>query len=84
MAFKIIDAHMHLGPNPGRMVPDQAVESLIAQMDRLGIERCISANRYGLRCMYEKSLAKDLSASQKCDGRIYSFMLYHTKYADQA
>ena len=84
MAFKIIDAHMHLGPNPGRMVPDQAVESLIAQMDRLGIERCISANRYGLRCMYEKSLANDLAASQKCDGRIYSFMLYHTKYADQA
>ena len=45
MAFKIIDAHMHLGPRPARMVPDQQVSSLIDLMDHLGIERCISAHR---------------------------------------
>ena len=38
MSFKIIDAHMHLGPSVGRMVPDYSIESLVALMDRLDIE----------------------------------------------
>lgn len=84
MAFKIIDAHMHLGPNPGRMVPDQTVESLVKQMDQLGIERCISANRLSLRNLYEEGLSNDLAASEKCGGRIYSFCLYAAQYADKA
>ena len=37
MSFKIIDTHMHVGPTPGRMVPDHSIASLIKLMDKLGI-----------------------------------------------
>ena len=83
MSFKIIDAHMHLGPRPARMVPDQTVESLIASMDHLGIERCISANRLSMMGQYEEGLASDLAASKKADGRIYSFCLFDTRTPQQ-
>lgn len=84
MAFKIIDAHMHLGPNPARMVPDQQVESLVALMDHLGIERCISANRLSMMGQYEEGLANDLAASKISNGRIYSFCLYDTRTPEAA
>ena len=84
MALKIIDAQMHLGPNPARMVPDQKAESLIALMDHLGIERCISANRLSMMGQYEAGIANDLAADEKSDGRIYSFCVYDTRTPEAA
>ena len=75
MAFKIIDAHMHLGPRPARMVPDQRVSSLIDLMDHLGIERCISAHRLSMMGQYEEGIAAERAASEACGGRIYSFCI---------
>lgn len=84
MAFKIIDAHMHLGPRPARMVPDQRVSSLIDLMDHLGIERCISAHRLSMMGQYEEGIAAERAASEACGGRIYSFCLYDTRTPEAA
>ena len=44
IAQKIIDAHLHFGASVGRMVPDQSVESLVALMDKLDIEKAYNAD----------------------------------------
>ena len=38
MKFKIIDAHIHIGPSRDRMVPDHSVEHLVERMDHYGID----------------------------------------------
>ena len=84
MSFKIIDAHMHLGVDPGRMVPDASVESLIALMDHLDIEKCISANWLCLLDQFEAGLADDFAAHDKSGGRLFSFFGYGPKHVQQS
>ena len=86
MSLKIIDTHMHIGPEPGRMVPDQSVESLVAKMDRLGIEKGISANCLSLSSAdrFEEGIADDARVSALAGGRIYSFFGYHPNYIEES
>ena len=84
MNFKIIDSHMHLGPSTGRMVLDVSVESLIALMDRLEIERCISANELTLKDQFEAGLEDDRIAYEKSGGRVFSFFGYSANHSQQA
>lgn len=76
MSFKIIDAHTHLGPSVQRMVPDHSAKARLEQMDRLGIERAISAERYSMKGRYEEGLAQDAAARELSKGRIFSFCGY--------
>ena len=39
MSFRIIDAHMHLGPSPNYLTMDLSMRALLDKMDRLGIDR---------------------------------------------
>ncbi len=84
MSLKIIDAHIHLGATPGRMVPDQSVESLVAKMDRLGIEKAISAHCYSLSDRFEEGIAEDAKASAISGGRIFSFFGYNPKRKEES
>ena len=84
MSFKIIDAHMHMGPSTGRMVPDYSIESIIDLMDHLGIEKAISANGLSLSDQFEAGLADDFLANEKSGGRIYSFFGYGPKYIEES
>ena len=82
--MKIIDAHMHVGANVGRMVPDQSVEALVSVMDKLGIEKCISAGGLTMRGRYEEGLAIDGEFYEKSGGRVYSFFGYRPPYCKEA
>ena len=84
MSFKIIDAHMHMGPDPGRMVPDYSAESIVKLMDHLGIEKAISANCLSLSDQFEAGLADDFRANEASGGRIYSFFGYGPKYIEES
>ncbi|MBQ3133235.1 MAG: amidohydrolase [Clostridia bacterium] len=85
MSFKIIDAHMHVGPAAGRMVPDQSIEQLVHVMDKLGIEKGISANVYDLagKERYEEGLAMDAKAYELSGGRIFSFSGFGTLHPEE-
>ena len=82
MSFKIIDTHMHVGPTPGRMVPDHSIASLIKLMDKLDIEKGISANESTLSMQLEKGLADDFKAYEESNGRIFSFFGYEPQHSD--
>ena len=84
MRFKIIDAHTHLGPSIQRMVPDHSAKARLEQMDRLGIERAISAERYSMKGQYEAGLAEDAAARELSKGRFFSFCGYVTSSTDAA
>ena len=71
--MKIIDAHMHVGANVGRMVPDQSVEGLVSVMDKLGIEKCISAGGLTMRGRYEEGLAIDGEYYEKPQNLVASY-----------
>ncbi len=84
MSFKIIDTHMHFGPSTERMVPDYSVESLVAIMDHLDIEKGISANCMSLsKNLWEEGILDDFAAYEKSGGRIFSFFGYDPLYIDQ-
>ncbi|MEG1515994.1 MAG: amidohydrolase family protein [Clostridia bacterium] len=76
MNFKIIDAHMHLGASPDYLVPDQSLETLLHLMDRLEIERAISAHTLSLKDQYETGIALDRQAYEGSNGRIFSFFCF--------
>ena len=64
------------------MVPDLSVEGLLHVMDKLGIEKSISANLYGMMDRYEEGLAIDAKVFEQSGGRIYSssgFSPHHTE-----
>ncbi|MGJ4850395.1 amidohydrolase family protein [Bacillota bacterium Meth-B3] len=76
MSFKIIDAHMHLGASPDYLAVDQSLGTLLKVMDRLDIERAISAHSLSLRDRYEEGIALDRQAHEASGGRIFSFICY--------
>lgn len=84
MSFKIIDAHMHLGPSTGRMVPDYSIESLVALMDHLDIEKGISANCLSLDSQPEAGIQDDFIAHEKSGGRLFSFFGYDPLHIEKS
>ena len=84
MGFRIIDAHMHLGPSVGRMVPDYSIESLVALMDRLDIEKGISANCLSLDNRPEEGILDDFEAHKKSGGRVFSFFGYDPLHIEKS
>ena len=85
MRIKIIDGHFHTGFMPEQFVPDKSLETTLALMDKLDIERAISANSYMfLDGQFERALAQDAVAFEKSNHRIYSYFGFHPKYTERS
>lgn len=76
MSFKIIDTHMHVGPSPDYLEWDQSVEALLGLMDRLEIERGISAHSLALKDEYAAAIEQDKRIHAETNGRIFSYFCY--------
>ena len=73
MGFGIIDGHFHIGAEAARWVDDVTWQSALALMDRLDIERAISANLLIFPyngCRMEEGLAIDADIYEK-SGRAF-------------
>ncbi|MBE6929112.1 MAG: hypothetical protein E7463_02430 [Ruminococcaceae bacterium] len=80
MGFGIIDGHFHIGAEAARWVDDVTWQSALALMDRLDIERAISANLLIFPyngCRMEEGLAIDADIYEKSGHRIYTYFGYH-------
>ena len=85
MRIKIIDGHFHTGFMPEQFVPDKSLETTLALMDKLDIERAVSANSYMfLDGQFERALAQDAVVYEKSNHRIYTYFGFHPRYTEQA
>lgn len=82
MSFMIIDSHMHLGPSASYLSMDMSLEGLLHQMDRLEIERGISAHHLGLMDEYEASVTESIRAFEQTGGRIYAYYCFSPLHPD--
>lgn len=76
MSFQIIDSHMHVGASPDYLEWDQSLEALIRLMDRLEIERGISAHSLALKDEYAAAMREDARVFEATGGRIYSYFCF--------
>ncbi len=76
----IIDSHIHVGPMARQYVRDYSIEGLLAQMDRLGIDRSVSCNTYTL-CEGDLEYGAEYGSRlyQETGGRILSYHYYTPK-----
>jgi len=72
----IIDAHCHLGSWPQFHVPDASLATLLATMDRLGIERAIAAPLPMLCGEWEMGWREGLRAHRESKGRILLYTVF--------
>lgn len=84
MSFRIIDAHMHLGPSPNYLTMDLSIRALLDKMDRLGIESGISAHMRSLDDEFEAGILADKKAHEASGGRIFSFFCFGPKHPQAA
>jgi hypothetical protein len=79
----VIDAHAHLNENPIFPFLDTSLETLVARMDRLGIQRvCVSS----LPAIYGKArLGNDhvIAAMRRYPGRIFGYMCVDPGYPER-
>jgi predicted TIM-barrel fold metal-dependent hydrolase len=78
----IIDAHCHLGAWHQFHIPDASLATLLATMDRLGIERAISAPMASLVGEPEMGLDEGLAAYRESGGRILLYTVFDPRRAD--
>lgn len=70
---KVIDAHGHLGPFCGIYMPEASLESMIAGMDRYGVESIILSPHSALSGDTREGNREMLDAVQRYPGRIYGY-----------
>lgn len=66
----IIDAHCHLGRSPQMHFPDVTVRTMLAVMDRLGIDRAVCCHLAMLQGAWELGYRESLEAFRETSGRI--------------
>ncbi len=85
MSIKIIDGHFHTGPVPSQCVDDRTLETTLRVMDRLDIERAISANSYMfIGEQFERAVQVDAVNYEKSGHRIYTYFGFYPQCADKA
>lgn len=76
----VIDAHAHLGPFRSIYMPEASRESMIAGMERAGIEAIIVSPHDALFGDSREGNAQMLEAVQASPGRIYGYCTIHPGY----
>ena len=77
----IIDAHCHLGDWPAFQIPDRSLETMLKLMERLGIERAISAHSAWLLGDAEQGLAESVAAQRQSGGRVLSYAVHDPRHS---
>jgi hypothetical protein len=77
----IIDAHCHLGDWPAFQIPDCSLETMLNLMERLGIERAISAHSAWLLGDWGQGVAESVAAQRQSGGRILSYAVFDPRQA---
>ena len=79
----VIDAHAHIGPVPMFPVLDSGIETLIGEMDRLGIDRSYVSGLPAVFCLADRA-GNDLviDAMNRYPDRIRGYMALNTTQAN--
>ena len=77
----IIDAHCHLGNWPAFHIPDRSLTTMLRVMDRLGIEKAISAHSAWLLGNADRGFAESVAAHRQSEGRILSYAVFDPRQA---
>lgn len=76
----LIDAHGHLGENPGFPVPDSSLEGLIAGMDRMGIDVFCPSAVPAIMGQAERGNNIIINAVRRYPKRIFGYMAVDIGY----
>ncbi|MBN2310302.1 MAG: amidohydrolase [Candidatus Hydrogenedentes bacterium] len=76
----VIDSHGHLGPFRGIYLPEAAVESMIAGMDRAGVESIILSPHNALEGDTREGNREMLDAVRRYPGRIYGYCTLNPQF----
>ncbi len=77
----IIDAHCHRGDWPAFQIPDRSLAAMLRLMDRLGIERAISAHSAWLLGDAEQGFAESVADGRQSAGRVLSYAVFDPRQA---
>jgi uncharacterized protein len=77
----IIDAHCHLGDWTAFQIPDGSLETMLGVMDRLGIERAISAHSAWLLGDWAQGFAESVAVGHQSGGRVLSYAVFDPRQA---
>lgn len=78
----VIDSHGHLGPFYGIYMPEAALDTMVAGMDRAGIERIILAPHNALAGDTREGNREMIEAVAKYPGRVYGYCTVNPNFPD--
>ena len=79
----VIDSHGHLGIAVGMAYVDSSPDSLVAAMDRLGIDKIHLSSSWANKGQARLGNDQVLAAMRRYPGRIYGYMVAPVGYAEQ-
>lgn len=71
--FRVIDAHGHMGPFYAIYLPEAPLETMVAGMDRCGVESIILSPHTALSGDTREGNREMLEATQRYPGRVYGY-----------
>lgn len=80
----LIDSHAHLGPFYGIYMPEAPLESMVAGMDRCGIEAIILSPHSALSGDTREGNVEMTDAVRRHPGRVYGYFTFNPNYPDDA
>jgi len=83
VGWRIIDAHAHLGPTGGFHIPHPDADSMVAMMDRLGIERTLLASHLAISCDAVRGNDLTAEATRRHPGRLFGYVVVNPRYPQE-
>ena len=80
----IVDAHAHLGDSAAFYLPDLSLETWLAYMDAVGIDRSLNMPTASLWQCFEEGYAASVAAFEESSGRVLFAMAYDPHYVQDS
>ena len=83
LGWRIIDAHAHLGPTGTFLIPTPDAASMVAMMDRLGIDRTLLASHLAISCDFARGNDLTAAAVRAYPDRLYGYVVVNARYPEE-